>query len=334
MHTSPFLSEPAVNSGPLEPSHVPVLKETVVDLLVTDHGGVYVDCTVGEGGHAEAILERLEGAGVLIGLDVDAEAVETARRRMADFGDRAKILQADFSTIKEILNRVGITCVNGVLFDLGLSSLQLDSAGRGFSYRLDGPLDMRMDLSQSKTARDVVNWYTRNELTRIFRDYGEEKHAARISRAVIRAREGHPIESTSQLAAIVQSAIPRWNPQKTLSRIFQAIRIEVNDELYRLKMGLREAIEILGPKGRIAAIAYHSLEDRVVKSIFSQKSKGCICPPDLPVCACGRKKELRLITKGALRPAEEEMQENIRARSARLRVAEKVQSQNFGALEL
>jgi 16S rRNA (cytosine1402-N4)-methyltransferase len=304
--------------------HIPVLKETVVEYLVTDRAGVYVDCTVGGGGHAEGILTMLQADGALIGFDVDREAVEAATRRLRPFGDRVRILRADFSTLKEALPEAGVTEANGFLFDLGLSSLQLDTASRGFSYRVDGPLDMRMDSSLDKTARDIVNWYTRNELIRVFRDYGEEKYAGRISRTLIRAREGQPIETTWQLASIIQSVIPSRSPQKTLSRIFQAIRIEVNNELCNLKKGLQGAIGFLHSGGRIVVVAYHSLEDRIVKSIFSQRSKGCQCPPDFPACACGQREELRIITRKVVRPSEEEIRANPRAHSARLRVAERI----------
>ena len=325
MYTLPHPGEPIVNPDHREREHIPVLKKLVLDYLITDPEGIYVDCTVGGGGHAEAILELLGKSGVLIGLDIDADAVEATHTRVARFGEKKNVFQADFSKLKNILEEHNAAHVAGVLFDFGLSSLQLDAPERGFGYRHDGPLDMRLNRDQSKDARDVVNWYTRNELTRVFRDYGEERYANRISRAVIRAREGGPIESTSQLAEIVRSAIPPRSLQhKTLSRIFQAIRIEVNDELCRLKKGLVEAIDSLRTGGRIVTIAYHSLEDRIVKSIFSEKSKGCTCPPDLPVCACHPTTELKLLTRGALRPDDEEVQRNSRARSARMRVAQKV----------
>ena len=324
MNTSTSLHKLRENYDTVISGHLPVLKEAVVEHLVTNPKGVYIDCTVGGGGHAEAILERLEDSGVLIGLDIDSEAVGIARKRLTYFEDRIQIVKADFEMLTETVEGLSFSDADGILFDLGLSSIQLDSPHRGFSYRLDGPLDMRMDLSFTKSARDVVNWYTRNELTRIFRDYGEEKHADRVSRAVIRAREGQPVETTSQLAAIILSAIPPRSPQKTLSRIFQAIRIEVNNELCKLKLGLQSAIRMLKAGGRIAVISYHSLEDRIVKSMLTQKTKGCVCPPDLPECACGRTKELQFVTKGALRPSNEEMEKNPRARSARLRVAEKL----------
>lgn len=327
MYTSTFFGENMVNQDIRGNRHMPVLKETVVDYLVTDRAGLYVDCTVGGGGHAEAILQRLNPEGTLIGFDVDEEAVEAVSRRLKPFGDRVQIIRADFSTLEETLPEAGVSMADGFLFDLGLSSLQLDAASRGFSYRIDGPLDMRMDPSLSKTARDIVNWYTRNELIRVFRDYGEERYAARISRAIIRAREGQPIETTSQLTAIILSVIPSRSPQKTLSRIFQAIRIEVNDELCKLKRGLQAAIGFLKPGGRMAVIAYHSLEDRIVKSIFAQRSKGCHCPPGLPACGCGQRQELRIITRRVVRPPEEEIEANPRAHSAKLRVAERIKSE-------
>jgi 16S rRNA (cytosine1402-N4)-methyltransferase len=304
--------------------HIPVLRQAVVEYLVTAGRGVYVDCTVGSGGHAEALLQQAGEQAMLIGLDVDAEAVAMARRRLKRFGHQAVIYQTNFSSLDDVLQKHKAAPVVGVLFDLGLSSLHIDQASRGFSYRADGPLDMRMDHDLRRTARDVVNWYTRNELVRVFRDYGEERYAAQISRAIIRAREGQPIETTLGLARVIQSAIPGAQPQKTLSRIFQAIRIEVNDELSSLKTGLSSALEHLETGGRIVVISYHSLEDRIVKSVLAQKAKGCICPPDLPQCSCGRGREFRLVTRGALRPGPEEIDANPRARSARLRAAEKL----------
>lgn len=325
MYPLPHLGEPIMNPRYGESEHIPVLKKVVLDYLITDHGGTYVDCTIGGGGHAQVILEQLGESGALIGLDLDAHAIEVTQRRLSHFGDKLSVFQTDFSALKKILEEHDISDVAGILFDLGVSSLQIDTPDRGFSYRHDGPLDMRLNRSQSKTARDVINWYTRNELTCIFRDYGEERYAHQISRAIIRAREGRSIESTSRLADIVQSAIPPRSLQhKTLSRVFQAIRIEVNDELCRLKRGLLEAIDVVRSGGRIVAISYHSLEDRIVKSIFSEKSRECTCPPDLPVCACHRTKELHVLTRGALRPDDEEVHRNSRARSARLRVAEKI----------
>jgi len=324
MNTATSFGAAMVDHTTYRESHIPVLKETVVTYLLTDRSGTYVDCTLGGGGHAEALLSELDAGGTLVGLDVDDRAMEAAGRRLKRFGDRVTLVRADFSNLGQILADAGLTDVDGFLFDLGLSSIQLDAAGRGFSYRNDGPLDMRMDPSLTTSARDVVNWYTKNDLTRIFRDYGEERHAARISRAIIRAREGHPVETTSELAAIIRSAIPPRAPQKTLSRIFQAIRIEVNNELCKLKIALGTALEALKPGGRIVVIAYHSLEDRIVKSYFAGKAKGCICPPDFPACACGRKSQLKILTRRVVRPDEEEIDTNPRAHSARLRAAERI----------
>jgi len=323
MNTATSVGAAMVDHNMFRENHIPVLKETVVNYLVTDRSGTYIDCTIGGAGHAEAIMMELDDGGMLVGMDVDDKAMEAAGRRLKRFGDRVTLVQANFSSLSGALAAAGLTKADGFLFDLGLSSIQLDAAGRGFSYRSEGPLDMRMDPSLSNSARDVVNWYTKNDLIRIFRDYGEEKYAARISRATIRAREGHPVETTVELASIIQSVIPPRSPQKTLSRIFQAIRIEVNNELSKLKIALQEALAALNPGGRIVVIAYHSLEDRIVKSFFAEKSKGCICPPDFPICACKRQSELKIITRKVVRPDEEEIEINPRAHSARLRAAER-----------
>lgn len=303
--------------------HIPVLKDEVVNFLMTNPMGVYVDCTVGGGGHAQAILDSLAPSGKLIGLDVDQTAIDLATERLKPYGERVKLLKANFVDLDKCLQVKGIEHVDGVLFDLGVSSMQVNTPERGFSYLQNGPLNMRMDLSGEKSAWEVVNLYPEVELVRIFQEYGEERFSTTIARAVIRARGFKPIETTKQLVEIIKGVVPKRSSQKTLARIFQAIRIEVNHELDNLWVGLDKAIKSLKPGGRIGVITYHSLEDRIVKNIFFQKAKGCACPPGLPWCVCGREKELKLITRRPIRPSLQEVAVNKRARSAKLRVAER-----------
>lgn len=319
-----FIIDPLVPSLDFDSLHIPVLKDKVVSLLVTNPSGVYVDCTVDGGGHAQAILESLSPSGRLIGLDVDQIAVEIASRRLASFGDRVRLFQANFTELEGRLDDEGIDRADGILFDLGISSIQVDTPERGFSYLHDGPLDMRMDSSSKKSAWEVVNLFTEEELTRTFRGYGEERLSPVISRTIVKARRSRSIDTTKQLVEIIEGVIPKRNSQKALARIFQAIRIEVNDELANLRIGLQRAIGLLKSEGRVGAISYHSLEDRIVKAIFSQKAKGCICPADFPRCVCGQQKELKLMTRGVVRPSPEEIASNRRARGAKLRVAERI----------
>jgi len=289
-------------------------------MLAPERGGLFVDATVGAGGHAEAILERGPDAR-LLGLDRDAEALETARRRLARFGDRVEILEATFSDLEEVLaNRPH---ADGILADLGVSSMQLDEARRGFSFRREGPLDMRMG-KDGRTAADIVATASAEELTRIFREWGEERMAAKIARGIVRERTRGPIHTTRQLARIV--AVEKGGREKIdpATRVFQALRIEVNQELTALARFLAAAVARLNEGGRLAVISYHSLEDRIVKDAFKRESGVCLCPPRLPQCVCGARAALRVLTRRPLRPSDAEQRRNPRSRSAKLRVAEKV----------
>lgn len=307
------------------PFHIPVLADETVDWLVRDSGGTYVDATLGGGGHAERLLARLGASGRLIGIDRDPEAIAAASARLARYGQRFQAVRAPFRDLKAILGSRGLTHVAGVLFDLGVSSHQIDTPQRGFSFQADGPLDMRMGPDASLSAEAVVNGYDRQALTRIFRRYGEERDARRIAEAICRHRAEAPVERTQDLSRIVKAAARGSHPQKTLARIYQAIRIEVNDELGHLREALEAAVELLAPGGRLAALSYHSLEDRTVKQAFAEAARGCICPPDMPVCGCGRKPTLRVLTRRGRKADAEEVARNPRARSATLRVAERTQ---------
>ncbi|HEY8530187.1 MAG TPA: 16S rRNA (cytosine(1402)-N(4))-methyltransferase RsmH [Paenibacillaceae bacterium] len=313
--------------------HVTVLGKEAVDGLNVRPDGLYVDCTVGAGGHSELIASRLGPRGRLIGLDRDEAALALARERLGRFGDKVILVKSDFRRLADALRRAGapqeggVPRADGFLFDLGVSSMQLDEAERGFSYQLDAPLDMRMDRSQPLTARDIVNGWSEEELAAVIRDYGEERYARAIARRIVRERRRAPIETTGRLAEIVKEAIPaaarRTGPHPA-KRTFQAIRIAVNDELGALREGLGQAIECLAPGGRIAVITFHSLEDRIVKETFAKEAASCRCPPDFPVCVCGGGQgRLRLVHRKPVVPSEAERAANPRARSAKLRVAEK-----------
>ncbi len=305
--------------------HLPVLLKQTVEYLLTNPDGIYVDGTVGGGGHAHQILSRLGEGGHLIAIDQDPEAIQAAKEKLSPFGEKVSLYLAGFQNLPTILRQQGIKAVDGILLDLGVSSHQLDSPRRGFSYRFCGPLDMRMNPQAQKTAWQVVNTYPEEELVSVLRRYSEEKMAAKIARRICQQREKEKIDDTFQLRRIIESVIYTSRPQKTLSRIFQAIRIEVNGELEILKPSVEQCINLLKAGGRLCIISYHSLEDRIVKSIFTHYSKGCTCPPRLPICVCGGKKILKLITRGAILPSEEEKKANRRARSAKLRVAEKIE---------
>jgi 16S rRNA (cytosine1402-N4)-methyltransferase len=305
--------------------HRPALVDTTVDLLLPslERGGVVVDATLGRGGHARALLEAAPDA-QLVGIDRDPAAVEACRADLAAYGDRVRIVRDDFKNLATLLERLGIASVRGVLFDLGVSSPQLDEATRGFSFRSDGPLDMRMDPTQSRTAEDVVNLYSETDLTRVISGYGEERFARRIAKAIIRSR---PVSGTRALAEIVKEAIPaatRRTGGHPARRTFQALRIEVNGELDALERGLVDAVDYSEPGGRIVAISYHSLEDRIVKRFFNEQAQGCVCPPDLPICVCGKKERVRVLTKRPLRPSAEEIEANPRAAAAKLRAVERL----------
>ncbi len=309
-------------------SHVSVLLDESVDALEPERGGVFVDCTAGGGGHSSAIAERLPESGRLIAIDRDGDAIEAVRKKLEKYKDKCEIVRSNYSDVGAVLDSLGIETVNGVLWDLGVSSHQLDEADRGFSYTVDAPLDMRMDRSGGITAADVVNGYTVEELKRIIRDYGEERFAGPVARSICEAREKGPISSTGQLAEAIARGIPaaarKSEAQHPAKRTFQAIRIEVNGELDGIEPSIRSAVERLAPGGIAAVISFHSLEDRIVKRTFQDLATGCTCPPDFPVCVCGRKPTVELTTKKPIVPSTVETKNNPRARSAKLRVVKKL----------
>lgn len=308
-------------------SHVPVLKEEVITLLAPARGGVFVDGTLGGGGHAEAVLERLPENGRLIGIDRDMEAVRAAGERLSAFGGRFTALHGNFFEMKTLVQGLGIAEVNGILLDLGVSSYQLDTPERGFSYQSDAPLDMRMDQSAPLSAYDVVNGYSWEALCRILRDYGEERFADRIADRIVRAREEKPVASTAELARLAVSGIPakyRNEPQHPARRTFQAVRIEVNGELSGLPAAIDDAHDLLQKGGRLCIITFHSLEDRIVKRAFRRYEDPCTCDKRAPVCVCGKKPTAKILTKRPLTGTEQELAENSRASCAKLRCIEKL----------
>ena len=309
-------------------AHVTVLLSEAVDALEPERGGIFVDCTAGGGGHSEEILKRLPSGSRLISLDRDERAIERCRERLSKYGSASTVVKTNYSEIGDVLDSLGIDKIDGVLWDLGVSSVQLDERERGFSYSQDAPLDMRMDRSSGITAADVVNTYSEGELCRIIRDWGEEKFFARIAQSIVRAREEKRIETTLELSDIITNAIPQGARKKEnqhpAKRTFQAIRIEVNDELNIIEPSLRCAVERLAPGGRAAVITFHSLEDRITKQTFKNLEKPCTCPSNFPVCVCQKKPQVRLVTKKPTIPSDAELTANPRARSAKLRVAEKI----------
>ena len=304
---------------PREFGHIPVMLTEVIESLNIRPDGIYFDGTAGGGGHSFEIAKRLQ-SGRLIAVDQDPEAIAAVTERLAEFSDRVEIHRDNFSDIKNIL--CGRT-VDGVLLDLGVSSHQLDDAQRGFSYMKDAPLDMRMDPRDPVSARDIVNTYSKDELIRVLRDWGEERFAARIASFILKEREIAPIETTGRLAALVKKAVPAKGDAHPEKRTFQAIRIEVNRELDVIEPALEAAIDSASEGARIAVITFHSLEDRIVKQVFARAAKGCTCPPDIPVCVCGKKPRGTVITRKPILPGEKECAENPRARSAKLRVFER-----------
>ena len=308
--------------------HVPVLLDRVVALLTPalDHeGAVMVDCTLGLGGHTEAVLTSC-GLARVIGIDRDPAALEVAGERLRDFGDRFTGVHAVYDELGDVLEELGLEEVDAVLFDLGVSSMQLDRPQRGFSYATDAPLDMRMDPAAELSAKELVNETDERELALIFRRFGEERYARQIARAIVRRRAEKPFERTGELVETIKGAIPipaRFGEGHPAKRVFQALRIAVNDELGALEAALPAAVRMLRPGGRLAVISFHSLEDRIVKNYLRDEAKGCTCPPDFPICVCGREPELRLLTRKAVRPSAREVSENPRSASARLRAAVK-----------
>ncbi|MBR6633903.1 MAG: 16S rRNA (cytosine(1402)-N(4))-methyltransferase RsmH [Clostridia bacterium] len=305
--------------------HYSVMLHETVDMLSVREDGIYVDCTLGGGGHSSEIAKKLK-SGRLICIDRDADAIEAGKKRLAEYADRVTFVNDNFKNIKYILEDLNIDGVDGITADLGVSSYQLDTAERGFSYHYDAPLDMRMNRSDALTARKVVNEYTEKELFRVISEYGEEKFASRIARAIVQRREEKEIETTFELVDVIKSAVPKASQidKHPARRTFQAIRIEVNDEIGMLKGAIEAMIDSLAPKGRIAIITFHSLEDRAVKEVFQSKIKGCVCPPNFPVCVCGFKPELELLNKKPVTADTGELDENNRSRSAKLRGAQRL----------
>ncbi|MGK7345075.1 MAG: 16S rRNA (cytosine(1402)-N(4))-methyltransferase RsmH [Candidatus Nitrospinota bacterium M3_3B_026] len=307
--------------------HAPVMLGEVLSFVAHPGARVVVDATAGGGGHSEAILERVPGVELLVGIDRDEEAADRARARLARFGRRARVVKASFDRLGDVLDRLGMEKADAIVMDLGVSSYHLDEAERGFSFRLAGPLDMRMDRRRKLTAADIVNAADERELASIFRKYGEERKARRIAWAIARERRKAPIEDTLRLARIVEKAAGAPGGPRRIhpaTRVFQALRMAVNDELGMLERGILEGVERLSPGGRIVVISFHSLEDRKVKQTFAGLTRRCVCPKELPKCVCGRPGKLRLLTKKPLRPGEKEVSENPRSRSAKLRAAERL----------
>ncbi len=307
--------------------HVPVLLNECLEGLAIKPDGIYVDGTAGRGGHSSRIAARLE-TGLLISIDQDIEAVEYTTRRLAPFGDRAKVVKGNFRDLSAILDSCGIEKADGMLFDLGVSSPQLDDPRRGFSYMNDAPLDMRMDRQQGRSAYDLVNSESADELARIFFTYGEERYAKRVASAIAARREKEPIKTTVELANIIRGAMPAQalrEKQHPAKRCFQALRIAVNDELGALADMLEQAMDRLKPGGRLAVISFHSLEDRLVKNAIRARENGCTCPPGLPVCACGFVKTMKSVSSKPIVAGKDEMEQNPRARSAKLRVAQRIE---------
>lgn len=311
----------------MEFHHKSVLLEEVIENLNIKPDGIYVDGTLGGGGHALEVVKRLNEKGRLIGIDQDADAIEAAKERLCDYQDRVTIVRSNYCDMKQELRKFGIEHVDGIVLDLGVSSFQLDTPKRGFTYmEEDAPLDMRMDQRNSRTAKDIVNGYSERELYRIIKDFGEDKFAKNIAKHIVAAREKKSIETTGELTEIIRASIPKkvqmagGHPAK---RTFQAIRIELNRELEVLQDTLDEMIDLLNEEGRICIITFHSLEDRIVKTIFKKNENPCTCPSDFPVCVCGKKSKGKVVTRKPILPGEEELEYNSRSKSAKLRVFEK-----------
>ena len=301
--------------------HIPVLYRETLEGLAPRAGGRYVDCTAGSGGHSAGILEASSPDGALLALDTDPEAVGRTRIRLQPYGTRAQVAQSNFRNLTQVVHQAGWDRVDGILFDLGVSSVQIGAAGRGFSFQLDGPLDMRMDPSRSPSAADLVNTLDETELASILREYGEEPQARRIAEAIVRERVNRRIETTAHLADLIARVKGRRGRIHPATTAFQALRIAVNGELESITLALPQAVRLLRPGGRLAVIAFHSLEDRIVKRYLHEEAKECRCPPRQPICTCDRQPLLRLIDRHAIMPGENEVFGNPRARSARLRIA-------------
>jgi 16S rRNA (cytosine1402-N4)-methyltransferase len=301
--------------------HQPVLYKEIIHALRPKRGGRYVDGTLGAGGHASGLLEASAPDGQLLGLDVDPQALKLAHRKLAPFGERARLIHASYAALRQHLVALGWDSVDGILLDLGASSMQFDSPERGFSFLADGPLDMRFDPSNPLTAAQIVNEWPEDELANVIYRYGEEPASRRIARAIVQSR---PITGTGNLAAVIERVQPRRGSHHPATQTFQALRIAVNGELDAVEKTLPVAVQALGPGGRLAVISFHSLEDRIVKEFFRLESRDCICPPKQPICTCGHKASIKEINRRPVTPTEEEITQNPRARSAKLRVAEKL----------
>lgn len=307
--------------------HKPVLLNEVLDILSPKPSGIYVDATLGGGGHFENVIEYAKGKGTFIGIDQDEDSIENAKTKFSKVKADIKLIHDNFYNIKKIMESLNIDGIDGILFDLGVSSFQLDNKARGFSYMGDAPLDMRMDRTSGKTAYDVVNFMSRDELKKIIKEYGEELWAGRIANFICNRRKDKKIKTTGELVDIIKAAIPARSRRKgahPAKRTFQAIRIYVNNELGILDSSIKDAVKLLNPRGRICVITFHSLEDRIIKNVFKELSTDCICSKELPICVCNHKKTIELITKKPIQPTETETGVNPRSRSAKLRTAEKL----------
>jgi len=317
------------DGGEMHEGHLPVLVDEVIEMLAPAPGSLHIDATLGGGGHTERILEAANPDGRLLGLDADPAAIARVEARLGSrYGDRLVLRQANFRELGEVAPTAGFGAIDGALFDLGLSSFQLADRERGFGFRAGGPLDMRFDPSRGVPAAELLASLDTAELTALFRRYGEEPKAPRIARAIVDARRVAPIATAEELAALIEQVLPPnpRQPRRThpATRVFQALRIAVNEELDALQAGLASALDLLRPGGRLVVLSYHSLEDRIVKRFFEAERRGCVCPPELPVCVCGRNPRLRLVTSPSLTPSAAEIAANPRARSARLRAAERL----------
>ena len=310
----------------MEFKHKSVLLDETIESLNIKPNGIYVDGTLGGGGHSYEIAKRLTDGGRLIGIDQDEDAIRAAKERLSEFADRVTIVRDNYCNMPKVLDELGISKVDGILLDIGVSSYQLDEAERGFTYKQDAPLDMRMDQRQKMTAKDIVNGYSEEDLYRIIRDYGEDKFAKNIAKHIVQARQIKPVETTFELDEIIKAAIPmkfRATGGHPAKKTFQAIRIELNRELEVLDESIDAMTDLLNDNGRLCIITFHSLEDRIVKTRFRKNENPCTCPPDFPVCVCGKKPKGKVITRKPIVPDEEELEENKRAKSSKLRVFER-----------
>ena len=304
--------------------HIPVLYYETLDNLVKNPDGIYIDCTLGGGSHSEGILERLSDKGLLISIDQDTNAIEYSKKRLEKFGSKWKVFKGNFENIDTIAYMVGVDKVDGILLDIGVSYKQLDDPDRGFSYRYDAKLDMRMNTDQKISAYDIVNTYSEEQLSKIIFEYGEERHARKIAKLIVEERKSSPIEKTSDLIALIKRAYPERASKHPAKKTFQAIRIEVNRELEVLENAMSKAVELLKVGGRLAIITFHSLEDRIVKNKFKDLATACKCPKDIPICVCGGVKKFEIITKKPIIPIDDELKNNNRAHSSKLRILERI----------